>query len=139
MQSSRHTPCAVCLFYLNRGWTLIKGFSAHINCTATGNSGHSLRQDCGIIFIYLKGVSDGEPNENEEPSLPSLKAKLFLRLLAVTVPKQKCAEDITSAMNSFQSGSDNLLIMWQLSLKPLIKSLMPLWSGSPNLNNSLGG
>ena len=29
-------------------------------CTATGNSGHSLRQDCGIISIYLKGVSDGE-------------------------------------------------------------------------------
>ena len=30
------------------------------DCTATGNSGHSLRQDCGIISIYLKGVSDGE-------------------------------------------------------------------------------
>ena len=30
------------------------------HCTATGNSGHSLRQDCGIISIYLKGVSDGE-------------------------------------------------------------------------------
>ena len=29
-------------------------------CTATGNSGHSLNQDCGIIPIYLKGVSDGE-------------------------------------------------------------------------------
>ena len=29
-------------------------------CTATGNSGHSLRQDYGIISIYLKGVSDGE-------------------------------------------------------------------------------
>ncbi len=29
-------------------------------CTATGNSGHSLRQDCGIISIYLKGVSDGK-------------------------------------------------------------------------------
>ena len=24
-----------------------------LNCTATGNSGHSLRQDCGIISIYL--------------------------------------------------------------------------------------
>ena len=31
-----------------------------MDCTATGNSGHSLRQDCGIISIYLKGVSDGE-------------------------------------------------------------------------------
>ncbi len=29
-------------------------------CTAIGNSGHSLRQDYGIISIYLKGVSDGE-------------------------------------------------------------------------------
>ena len=31
-----------------------------LRCTATGNSGHSLRQDYGIISIYLKGVSDGE-------------------------------------------------------------------------------
>ena len=30
------------------------------DCTATGNSGHSLRQDYGIISIYLKGISDGE-------------------------------------------------------------------------------
>ncbi len=29
-------------------------------CTATGNSGRSLRQDYGIISISLKGVSDGE-------------------------------------------------------------------------------
>ena len=29
-------------------------------CTATGNSGHSLNQDCGILTIYLKGVSDGK-------------------------------------------------------------------------------
>ena len=31
-----------------------------LNCTATGNSGRSLRQDYGIISIYLKGVSHGE-------------------------------------------------------------------------------
>ena len=37
-----------------------RGGLANQNCTATGNSGHSLRQDCGIISIYLKGVSDGE-------------------------------------------------------------------------------
>ena len=37
----------------------IENFNTAI-CTATGNSGHSLRQDCGIISIYLKGVSDGE-------------------------------------------------------------------------------
>ena len=30
------------------------------NCTAPGNSGRCLNQDCGIISIYLKGVSDGE-------------------------------------------------------------------------------
>ena len=27
-------------------------------CTAIGNSGHSLKQDCGIISTYLKGVSE---------------------------------------------------------------------------------
>ena len=108
-------------------------------CTATGNSGHSLRQDCGIISIYLKGVSDGGPNENEETSLPSLKPKLFLRLSAVKVPKQKCVGDITSAMNNFQSGSDSFLKMRRPSLNPLINSLMPLWSGSLNLSNSLDG
>ena len=27
-------------------------------CTAIGNLDHSLKQDCGIIPIYLKGVSD---------------------------------------------------------------------------------
>ncbi len=70
-------------------------------CTATGNSGHSLRQDCGIISIYLKGVSDGGPNENEETSLLSLKPKLFLKHSAVKVHKRKCVADTTSAMNNF--------------------------------------
>ena len=31
-------------------------------CTAIGNLDHSLRQDCGIISIYLKGVSDAHLN-----------------------------------------------------------------------------
>ena len=60
-----------------------------IICTAIGNSGHSLNQDCGIISIYLKGVSDGE-TKNEETSPPSLKPKLFLRHSAVKVHKRKC-------------------------------------------------
>ena len=34
--------------------------TAVTDCTATGKSGHSLKQDCGIIPIYLKGVSGGE-------------------------------------------------------------------------------
>ena len=34
-------------------------------CTAIGNSGHSLNQECAIITIYLKGVSDGEKNRLE--------------------------------------------------------------------------
>ena len=29
-------------------------------CTATGNSDHSLNQECGIRPIYLKGASDGD-------------------------------------------------------------------------------
>ena len=43
--------------FKNRGTFLI---DLTTDCTATGNSGHSLRQDYGIISIYLKGVSDGE-------------------------------------------------------------------------------
>ena len=108
-----------------------------IICTATGNSGHSLRQDCGIISIYLKGVSDGEPNENEETSRPSIKPKLFLRHSAVKVRKQKCVGDTTSAMNNFQSGSDSFLKMRRPSLNPLINTLMPMRSGLPNLSNLL--
>ena len=30
------------------------------SCTAIGNLDYSLNQDCGIITIYLKGVSDGK-------------------------------------------------------------------------------
>ena len=40
------------------------------------------------MTIYLKGVSDGEPNE--EDSLLSLKHQLFLRHSAVKVHKRKC-------------------------------------------------
>ena len=29
-------------------------------CTAIENSDHPLNQGCGIISIYLKGISDGE-------------------------------------------------------------------------------
>ena len=50
------------------------------NCTATGNSGHSLKQDCGIISIYLKGVSDGEPNVEDLPL--SFKAEVVLEALS---------------------------------------------------------
>ena len=30
-------------------------------CTATANLGHSRNQDCGIITVYLKGVSETLP------------------------------------------------------------------------------
>ena len=89
--------------------------------------------------IHLLERSIRWRNENEETSLPSLKPKLFLRLSAVKVPKQKCVGDITSAMNNFQSGSDSFLKMRRPSLNPLINSLMPLRSESPNLSNLLGG
>ena len=39
---------------------------------AIGNSGHSLRPDCGIISIYWKGVSDGETNFKAEVVLEAL-------------------------------------------------------------------
>ena len=70
---------------------------------------------------------------------PEFKAEVVLEVSAVKVPKQKCVGDITSAMNNFQSGSDSFLKMRRPSLNPLINSLMPLRSGSPNLSNSLGG
>ena len=71
---------------------------------------------------------------------PEFKAEVvLLRHSAVKVRKQKCVDDITSAMNNFQSGSDSFLKMPQPSLNLLINSLMPLRSGSPNLSNSLGG
>ena len=60
----------------------IFGYSTRrITCTATGNSGHSPNQGCGIIFTYLKGVSNGEPNENEEDSLLSFRSKVVLEAL----------------------------------------------------------
>ena len=31
-----------------------------LHCTAIGNSDHTLKRDCGIIKVLLKGVSDGE-------------------------------------------------------------------------------
>ena len=43
-------------------------------CTAIGNLDHSLNQDCATITIYLEGVSDGEPNEEDSPL--NLKPKL---------------------------------------------------------------
>ena len=120
--------------------TSLTGLTQLTHCTATGNSGHSLRQDCGIISIYLKGVSDGETKTKKLHSRVS-GPKLFLRLSAVKVPKQKCVGNpITSAMNNFQSGSDSFLKMRKPpSLNPLINSLMPLRSESPNLSNLLGG
>ena len=83
-------------------------------CTATENLGYSLRQDCGIISIYLKGVSDGETNA--ETSQPSVKLKLFLRHLGVKVHKRnRVGNPITSAKTGSQSGSSNSLTMLRLS------------------------
>lgn len=53
-----------------------------MECTAIGNLGHCLNQDCDRMTIYFTGASDGEPNENEVTFLPSLKLKLLLRHLA---------------------------------------------------------
>ena len=89
--------------------------------------------------IHLLERSIRWRNANEETSLPSLKPKLFLRHSAVKVRQQKCVGDITSAMNNFQSGSASFLKMRRPSLNPLINSLMPMRSGSPNLSNLLDG
>ena len=76
------------------------------------------------MTIYLKGVSDGEPNE--EDSLLSLKHQLFLRHSAVKVHKRNCgvlrhnlSEDqvskwkqqfLENAASVFAAISDNLAI-----------------------------
>ncbi len=79
-------------------------------------------------------------SENEEASPPSLKRRSFLRPSAVKVPKQKCAGGIASAKTSFQSGSSSSLKMRKpLCLPPRISNPARRPSGSPTLNNSLGG
>ena len=70
---------------------------------------------------------------------PEFKAEVVLEALSGGSSQAECVDDITSAMNNFQSGSDSFLKMPQPSLNLLINSLMPLRSGSPNLSNSLGG
>ena len=40
-----------------------------VGWSAIGNLGHCLNQDCGIIAISLKGISDGEPNEEDSPPI----------------------------------------------------------------------
>ena len=72
--------------------------------------------------IHLLERSIRWRNANEETSLPSLKPKLFLRHSAVEVRKQKCVDDITSAMNNFQSGSDSFLKMPQTLFEPADKT-----------------
>ena len=49
-----------------------------VHCTATGNSGHSLRQDCDIIPIYLKGELRWR---NEEDLPPSFRSEVVVEAL----------------------------------------------------------
>ena len=69
----------------------------HVDCTATGNLDHSLKQDCDTITILLKGEFRGR---NEENSPLSLKQKSCLRHSVVKVHKQNSVGAITSANNS---------------------------------------
>ena len=59
----------------------------YTKCTAYGFLDRSLKEDCGIMAISLKGVSNGE-TKNEENSRLSLKLKLCLKHSAVKVPKR---------------------------------------------------
>ena len=107
-------------------------------CTAIGNSGHPLNQDCDIITITLERRIRWR-NENEETSPPSLKRRSFLRHLAVKVRKQNCVGAITSAKTSSPSGSSSSLKMRPLCLPPRISNPARRRSGSPTSSTSLGG
>ena len=108
------------------------------DCTAIGNSGHPLNQDCDIITITLERRIRWR-NENEETSPPSLKRRSFLRHLAVKVRKQNCVGAITSAKTSSPSGSSSSLKMRPLCLPPRISNPTRRRSGSPTSSTSLGG
>ena len=77
-------------------------------------------------------------NENEEPSAPSLKLKLFLRHSAVKAPKRNCVSDTTSAKTNSPSGSSSSLKTLHLSLSRGISRPRRLRSGSRNWSNTLG-
>ena len=73
---------------------------------------------------------------------PEFKAEVVLEALSGESSQAELCRRHTSAMNNFQSGSDSFLKMRCPSLNPLINTintLMPLRSGSPNLNNLLDG
>ena len=68
---------------------------------------------------------------------PEFKAEVVLEALSGESSQADCVGDTTSAMNNFQSGSDSFLKMLRPFLNPLINSLIPMRSGSPNLSNLL--
>ena len=109
------------------------------NCTAIENSDHPLNQECATIIIYLKGASDGEPNVNEEPSLPRLKRKSLLRHSAARVHKLNCVVAITSAKISSRSeNSSSLKMRRKPCLAPRISHLARRkLSGLPSLSSAL--
>ena len=105
-------------------------------CTAYGFLDHSLKEDCATITISLKGVSNGEPNEEDSPL--SLRPNLFLKSSAVKVPKQKCVVAIISTKINSHNGSSNSLKMRPRCLSLLISSPAMPRSVSPTLSSSLG-
>ena len=48
--------CEIAIELLEKTFKLCSG----LDCTATGNSDHSLNPECGIRPLYLKGASDGD-------------------------------------------------------------------------------
>ena len=87
-------------------------------CTAIGNLDHGLNQDCVILTISLKGVSDDKTKTKKlHPRVSG--PKLFLRHLAAKVHKRSCVGNpTTSAKTNSQSGSSS----WSKMRKPLFAS-----------------
>ena len=105
------------------------------DCTAIGNLGHPLNQDCDTMPIELKGAIRWQ---NGEDSPPNLRLKLLLRHLWVKVRKQNCVGDTTSATNNYRSGNTNCLTMRRFSLNPLISNPPTLSNGLLNWSSWLG-
>ena len=70
----------------------------------------------------MKGVSDGEPNENEEPSLPSLKSEVVLEALrGETSQAEVCRKPHNLSDEQLSKWKQQLLENASPSLKPADK------------------
>ena len=104
-------------------------------CTAIGNLGHNLNQDCDTISNQIERRFRWL---NEGDSHPNLRLKSLLRYLAVKVHKRNFVGGITSAKSNYQSGNTNFLTTQRLSLNPLTSNPLIIENGLLNWSSSWG-